>query len=65
MLCYIEKGVVFFFYLFFKVIFGFIIGVEIKYCEFYDVFCVVGMFFFFDDCELVFVLVWYVILFVL
>lgn len=53
-----EKGVVFFFfYLFFKVIFRFIIGVEIKYCEFYDVFCVVGMFFFFDDCELVFVLV--------
>lgn len=65
MLAYIEKGVALFFYLLLKVTFRFIIGVEIKYCEFHDVLCVVGMSSLPDDCELAPVLAWHVTLLVL
>lgn len=53
------------YYLLLKVTFGFIIGVEIKYCEFHDVLCVVGMSSLPDDCELAPVLAWHVTLLVL
>lgn len=53
------------FYLLLKVTFRLIIGIEIKYCEFHGVLCVVGMSSPPDDCELAPVLAWHVTLLVL